>query len=770
MNIRSFIFLMVIGLGLLPLFFLVALNLPKTIERLEYAAGLETQAQSQINFAKLNARIRCLTKSLIRSTTIPSTVDIITSQKQSEVLKRVIKRWFEFDEQVNGLFLFDSLGVPHLSLVRKENGLVEGQLPEPMSRAQFFQESIGLMENKIFVELVDEKSDPFLLTTGIDSYTLLMCSPVFTESGRVIGVVVMRIDMPAFLENFQESFWVTGKGIFLRGLDSIDTDLVTGIELTDGKCNAFSEFPGLEIENSSSDPVILLDKNKRKIAWMPLIFNTEYQAVMWVGSVVDESDMEAWKVSLTVNVIVVVFAMSLLVFFSANWIAKRIDFLQKDLLSGLDDIINNEKRAVFQWKGPQEIKAMGKDLTALSDRYIETCEARTLAETALRESEDKFRNLTASALDGIILMDHEGNIAYWNEAAAIIFGYESDDACGKPIHSLIDPRRDDNNEELVKIEDVEEVGTIAQTVELIAQNKTGNDVHVELSLSSTRIKDQWHAIWIVRDITERKKTEKRARLQQLQLQHADKMISLGLLVSGVAHEINNPNSIALLNLPILFRAWQSAQPILDEFYEENGDFSLAGIDYTEIRQKLPTIFRELEESSVRIKEIVVDLKDYARQETSGLMEDVDVNDVLRSGVRLTTNSIHKATNHFHEEYDQNIPKVFGNRQRLIQVVINLIQNSCESLESSERSIIVATRYNPKSDGVEISVKDQGAGIDPAVLNKVTDPFFTTKRTMGGTGLGLSVSAGIVKEHNGLISFQSELNQGTEVIISLPAQA
>jgi polar amino acid transport system substrate-binding protein len=333
---------------------------------------------------------------------------------------------------------------------------------------------------------------------------------------------------------------------------------------------------------------------------------------------------------------------------------------------------------------------------------------------------------------------------------------------------LIDARRESESQIVQRQEGQKLIGDFTHTIELVARNKNGSEVLVELSLSSTRIKDKWHAIWIVRDVTERKKNEEEVRKQQQQLQRADKMISLGLLVSGVAHEINNPNSIALLNLPVLARAWESVKPILDEFYHENGDFMMAGVEYTVMRQQLPRVCAELEESAARIRQIVVDLKDYARAETSGQLVQVDINDVVQSGVRLTMNSIQRATKRFTAAYSENLPKVLGNRQRLIQVVINLIQNSCEALGESGLAITVITRYNRESDGVEIVIRDEGSGIAQDVLNKVIDPFFTTKRNMGGTGLGLSVSAGIVKEHNGVIHFDSELNQGTEVVVSLPA--
>ncbi len=187
-----------------------------------------------------------------------------------------------------------------------------------------------------------------------------------------------------------------------------------------------------------------------------------------------------------------------------------------------------------------------------------------------------------------------------------------------------------------------------------------------------------------------------------------------------------------------------------------------------MRSQLPRVFQELEESAMRIKQIVVDLKDYARQETSGQMTAVDISEVVKSGVRLTSNSIHNSTNHFVTNYSTESLMVMGNRQRLTQVVINLIQNSCEAMETTDLSLTISTRYDKKVDGVEISIRDEGPGIAPEDLKQVTDPFFTTKRSMGGTGLGLSVSAGIVKEHNGVIDFYSEIGKGTEVVIVFPA--
>jgi len=758
--------LIVIALGLFPVLILVALNLPKTMKRLEYASELETQARSQVGFTQLNARIRCLKKNLIRSATLPSSYAAIKDSSGLPALSNVIKRWFESDEQVKGVMLFNDEGVELLSLHRKDKQFAPSDLSENHKGHLFFNQSLKVIENQVLVKLVDQKTDPFH-RTGKEEYELIMSTPVVLNSVGTIGIMLMRIDMSQFLKNFSDSYWVTSDGNYVRGCSGDRKLSQESFDETTNICNAFDEFPVLN-RTVSSDPIILSGYDKRKITWVPLVFNQEHQVVMWVGTLIDESAIEKWKMTLIVNVIVLMIVMTILVFIAANWIAAKLEFIQGDLLMRLDDIINKEKRIDFHWGGPLEIQNLSRDLTAFSERYSATCEARNLAETSLREGEDKFRSLTASALDGIILMDNEGCITYWNEAASTIFGYSPEEALQHPIHSLISPRREGDDLSVEPLETGKSAPRFSQTVELIARNAMGNDVYVELSLSSTTIKGKWHAIWIVRDISERKRAEEETRKQQQHLIHADKMISLGLLVSGVAHEINNPNSIALLNTPILFRAWESAKPILDEFFEENGDFAIAGLDYREMRQQLPRIFLELEESALRIKQIVKDLKDYARQETSGQMVPVDITEVVKSGIRLTSNTIYKCTNKFITHFSTTPLMVLGNQQRLTQVIINLIQNSCEALETTDLSLTISTRYNKDVDGVEVSILDEGTGIAPENLKQVTDFFFTTKRSIGGTGLGLSVSAGIVKEHHGVMDFKSENGKGTEVIIVFPA--
>ena len=272
---------------------------------------------------------------------------------------------------------------------------------------------------------------------------------------------------------------------------------------------------------------------------------------------------------------------------------------------------------------------------------------------------------------------------------------------------------------------------------------------------------------LAREVEVRERAVEELRLNQAQLVQADKMKSLGILVSGVAHEINNPTGLILLNLPILQEVYRDAEEVLEERYREQGDFSLGGIPYSRMRDEVPTILEETLEGARRIKRIVEDLKDFARSDDNALKEPVELNSVVKAAVRLVDPTLRKATNRFTARYADDLPKVLGNPHRIEQVVVNLIVNACQALPEPDKGVFVETRFDRETRCVELLVRDEGIGIAAENLPNLTDPFFTTKRESGGTGLGLSVSAGIVKEHGGALRFDSQPGGGTTVTMALP---
>jgi len=269
---------------------------------------------------------------------------------------------------------------------------------------------------------------------------------------------------------------------------------------------------------------------------------------------------------------------------------------------------------------------------------------------------------------------------------------------------------------------------------------------------------------------EKKQAEEEARLRQEQLFRAAKMVSLGTLVSGVAHEINNPVTSALLNTQTLRKVWDGVLPILDERSQKEGDFRVGGMTYKEIRERMPMLLSHIEDGTRRVRDIVTDLKDFARETPSERSDDIDVNEVVLKAVGLVSNLIKKSTNDFSVDYTPNPPAFKGNAQRIEQVIINLVMNACQALSDSERAVRVHTGRDPDEACVFVEVQDEGVGVPPQVMQRLKDPFFTTKRDTGGTGLGLAISDRIVRDHEGRMTFISEQGRGTTVRVYFPVPA
>ena len=269
---------------------------------------------------------------------------------------------------------------------------------------------------------------------------------------------------------------------------------------------------------------------------------------------------------------------------------------------------------------------------------------------------------------------------------------------------------------------------------------------------------------VLDDITEKVIAEQKAALQQKQLFQADRMISMGIMASGVAHEINNPNTFILSNAEILKGSWRETKLIVDEYYDQNGDFVIGGMPYSKYREMYPTLCQKIIDGSRRIKNIIKELKLFSRDEVIDHQEIIDINKVILSSEVLLSNMIKMSTNNFKLNLGTNIPYIKGSIQKFEQVIINILQNSCQSLENKNKKISITTLYDTVDRNIIIKCHDEGKGIEKDNLHHILDPFFTTKRDSGGTGLGLSVSEAIIRELKGSMDFESTPGQGTTVTL------
>jgi PAS domain S-box-containing protein len=383
----------------------------------------------------------------------------------------------------------------------------------------------------------------------------------------------------------------------------------------------------------------------------------------------------------------------------------------------------------------------------------------------LQESEERYRTLVETSPDAITLCALNGKIVMANKRTAFLLGYRSVEEMLSHLRTIFRSiTAGDRHRARKNAENVLNSG-IATNVEFTLRAKDGTLIAAEISTSLIRDSrgDPLYFLTITRDIRERKEAEKKEKL----LMQAEKMASLGTLVSGVAHELNNPAGFIMMNADNFSAAWKDIVPVLEQYYKDNANFEIAGMSYKKSKDRIDELIKGLIDGAKRIKEIIRELRNYSRVEDPIVNREIDINQVIQSSLRLTNNTIKKATNTFSLEPVENLPPFWGNYQRLEQVFINLIQNACHSLPDTSKGIFMSTTYDQKKSCIIVKVKDEGAGIEKDNLKYITDPFFTTKRSTGGVGLGLSISNRIIQKHGGRMEFESEVRKGTTVSVVLP---
>jgi signal transduction histidine kinase len=253
-----------------------------------------------------------------------------------------------------------------------------------------------------------------------------------------------------------------------------------------------------------------------------------------------------------------------------------------------------------------------------------------------------------------------------------------------------------------------------------------------------------------------------------QLQQADKLASLGQLVSGIGHEINNPNQFIRGNIKIIRQTLEDVLPIVDEYQKTHPDLEIARLKYNFFRQHIMTLVEDMSHGSERIKGIVEGLRTFVRKDEGLLVDSVDINTLIEASARLVHNQVHKRAD-IDLELEDKLPTFKGNSQKLEQVLINLIVNAGDAMLDDVKGL-VTIRTKLEGSEIVVEVEDNGRGMDQKTLKQIFDPFFTTKRAKGGTGLGLAIAYNIIEEHGGKISVTSKVGEGTIFMIRIPFQA
>jgi two-component system NtrC family sensor kinase len=271
-------------------------------------------------------------------------------------------------------------------------------------------------------------------------------------------------------------------------------------------------------------------------------------------------------------------------------------------------------------------------------------------------------------------------------------------------------------------------------------------------------------------ITELEATNSELKDTQSRLVHSSKMVSLGQLVAGVAHELNNPIGFIYSNMGHLRDYSEKLLRLADGV--EKDPHSLAElkkeleIDY--IKEDLPKLVASCEDGARRTRDIVLGLRNFSRLEESKLKE-VDIHESIDNTLNLLAGEI-KNRVQIVRDYGR-LPLVTCYASQINQVFMNILSNAVQAIEGSG-NIWITTRLQNRADGresVQISFQDSGRGMTPQVMDKIFDPFFSTKGVGQGTGLGLSISYGIIEAHGGEILVKSQLGIGTEFIVTIPVR-
>lgn len=414
-------------------------------------------------------------------------------------------------------------------------------------------------------------------------------------------------------------------------------------------------------------------------------------------------------------------------------------FFNRLIAQNLQNLLNIFRTSL----GESEIQASGHGTDAVDEIYEMTSAAQQMA-TDLQQNRKKLEDYAAEILqskellqsvfdgitDPVVLIDRKGVIKNVNKAFLERYSFTLD----KVLHKVISTLPFNETCPIVECSDV----FLAFPDKPITREKVLPSGEIFL-IYFYPLQDEHNKteglVCYVKDITEQKHLESR-------IQQTEKIVSMGQLAAGVAHEINNPLGIILCHTDLI-----KDEPNLSK----------------EVREDLAVI----EKHADNCKAIVASLLNFARQHKS-IKELASINAIIRDVVQLAANQFQQQNITIDLDLEESLPLVSVDIDKLRQVFFNLIINSGQAIDENGY-ILISTRYLLDSEAVQIVVEDNGCGIAFAMRDKIFDPFFTTKDPGKGTGLGLSVSYGIVKDHNGEITFKSVENKGTRVAVTLPVE-
>ncbi len=269
------------------------------------------------------------------------------------------------------------------------------------------------------------------------------------------------------------------------------------------------------------------------------------------------------------------------------------------------------------------------------------------------------------------------------------------------------------------------------------------------------------AIIRISDITQEKMLQRR-------IVQTEKLSSLGFLVSGVAHEINNPNNFITFNIPILKEYLNEIIPIIDDYAKKHENLEVCRMPYPEFRNDIFKLVKNIENGSRRIQAAVSNLRGITRVKDKLQMDMIDIQEVIGKGVSICRAKIDRLVESFEVDIPKDLPRIYADPETLELVIINLLINAAQAADKDNSWIrLHVSLGDSRQNHLIIEVRDNGCGMDQKTQNHIFEPFFTTKSPGEGTGLGLTLCLNSIKELGGQIEVDSIQGKGSTFKVILP---
>jgi PAS domain S-box-containing protein len=403
------------------------------------------------------------------------------------------------------------------------------------------------------------------------------------------------------------------------------------------------------------------------------------------------------------------------------------------------------QRFYVPFRGPEDsidgYFTLTRDLTELKRSE------QRLAEqvVALHSSEALAAAITTAALDCVVVIDEAGRVVVFNPAAEATFGYSAARAVGRPMAELIVPPRfrAAHAAGFQRYLSQHESHLLGRRIEMEAMRADGSTFPAELAVTEVKLPERRLFAAYLRDLTAAKQAEAQIRRQRETLHQVEKMAAFGSLLAGMAHELNNPLSIAIGHAVLLE----------DEAREHAAEA---------VANRAEKIRLAAERCARTVRSFLT----MARQRGQR-RERVAVDALLRSALDLLADDPEAAAIAVRWEVPTGLPAVLGDPDQLHHVFANLVVNAQQALFEIPAPRTINVMAAVQDSVLEIGVADNGPGVPLAIRGRIFDPFFTTKKPGYGTGIGLAVSRGIVEAHGGTLTLDGSHRNGARLVVRLP---